>query len=395
MNLSLNLYLLCVTIAICNLLFTAFLLMALPKTRNQVANRLLATLLVCLGVSFLSDLLSANGFFDRYPHLFEYDAGLSLCLGPLLYYYIRLQIRPDQRPRPIAGLHLLPILLYGLLLSDFLLSDADTKRAAIAHPESIPNYMLAQYLKKGQILLYGLGCYRLLLRHNRVVEDVLSSPDNRRLTWLRHLLVAVAGLFAVWVVSNEVDTNILLLGPTLLGFSYWVAYHGISQEPVFDRLSTQSVLPFLQAEPEVRYRNSTLTKAAIESSKQQFEQHMVRARPYLDPALTLTSLAEQLGLNPNHLSQVLNEGFGENFYTFINRHRVEESKRLLVDPAFSHYSILGIATEAGFGAKSTFNKTFREIVGLSPSEFVRQHRAGQPGNPSMASPPAGGDLESH
>jgi AraC-like DNA-binding protein len=55
---------------------------------------------------------------------------------------------------------------------------------------------------------------------------------------------------------------------------------------------------------------------------------------------------------------------------------VEESKRLLLDPAFAHYNILGIAFQAGFSTKSTFNKTFKELTGLSPSEFVKQNRGG-------------------
>jgi len=103
---------------------------------------------------------------------------------------------------------------------------------------------------------------------------------------------------------------------------------------------------------------------------------MAERKPYLDGDLTLTSLAGQLEINPNQLSQILNEGLGENFYRFISRYRVEEIKRLLLNPAFAHYNILGIAFQAGFSTKSTFNKTFKELTGLSPSEFVKQNRPG-------------------
>ena len=70
----------------------------------------------------------------------------------------------------------------------------------------------------------------------------------------------------------------------------------------------------------------------------------------------------------------MNEGFGENFYKFINRFRIEESQRLLLNPAFNHFNILGIAFEAGFNSKATFNKTFKENIGISPSEFVKKHQ---------------------
>jgi AraC-like DNA-binding protein len=135
-------------------------------------------------------------------------------------------------------------------------------------------------------------------------------------------------------------------------------------------------LPIIEEEPAVRYRHSTLTQEYLLQAVQKIESHMAARKPYLDGDLTLTSLAGQLEINPNQLSQVLNEGLGENFYRFVNRYRVEESKRLLLDPAFAHYNILGIAFQAGFSTKSTFNKTFKELTGISPSEFVKQNHPG-------------------
>ena len=101
---------------------------------------------------------------------------------------------------------------------------------------------------------------------------------------------------------------------------------------------------------------------------------MLTQKPYRNNELTLPMLAELLGISTNNLSQILNEGFGENFYKFINRYRIEESQRLLLDPSFMHFNILGIAFEAGFNSKATFNKTFKEIVGISPSEFLKNYQ---------------------
>lgn len=182
----------------------------------------------------------------------------------------------------------------------------------------------------------------------------------------------------MWVVSGEVRWTEPGLGLTLLGFSYWIAGRAVQQESSFATVATETVLPILAEEPAVRYRNATLPEAYRREVMAKIEAHMREQKPYLDGELTLTALAGQLAINPNQLSQVLNEGFGENFYRFVNRYRVEESKRLLLDPAFAHYNILGIAYEAGFSTKSTFNKTFKELTGLSPSTFVKQHHPARP-----------------
>jgi AraC-like DNA-binding protein len=168
-----------------------------------------------------------------------------------------------------------------------------------------------------------------------------------------------------------------LFGAVTLVKSYWLTYHATNQGHLFVNVRTEQIIPILEEAPTVRYRNSTLTGDDILTFKQQIEQYMSENKPYLNDDLTLTTLAEQLKLNPYYLSQVLNEGLGESFYKFINRYRVEESKRLLLDPAFKHYSILAIALEAGFSTKTTFNKTFKEHFGISPSEYRKNNWGGQ------------------
>jgi AraC-like DNA-binding protein len=375
MNLDIGFYLFCIVIAAGNMLLTAVLLFTLRKARNLRANRILGVVLLLLGTSFMSDVLWRNRFFDYYPHLFEYDTPMSLCIGPLVYLYIRYQINPNTRLQPPDLLHLLPLVLYVWLLRDFLFSSAAAKLNMINNL-TIPDFLFVQYLKKVQLLLYGLVCYRLLVRHRRVTRELLSNLESRQLQWLQHLLLGAGVLLGVWVISNELPGAEPMLGLTLLGFSYWIACQALQQESSFAHVATETVLPIIEEEPTVRYRNSSLSDEYLLHAVQKIECHMAERKPYLDGDLTLTSLAGQLEINPNQLSQVLNEGLGENFYRFVNRYRVEESKRLLLDPAFAHYNILGVAFHAGFSTKSTFNKTFKELTGLSPSEFVKQNRPG-------------------
>ena len=56
----------------------------------------------------------------------------------------------------------------------------------------------------------------------------------------------------------------------------------------------------------------------MEKYKSQLEILMQEGKPFLDPNLTLRSLAKRMNIPPNHLSQLLNEGFDNNFAEYIN-----------------------------------------------------------------------------
>jgi len=95
-------------------------------------------------------------------------------------------------------------------------------------------------------------------------------------------------------------------------------------------------------------------------------------KPYLDESLTLTKLVEQIGVPRNQLSAVINNKFESNFYTFVNKYRVEEVKQLIADPKNKDFTILSLAYQAGFPSKSSFHDVFKKFTGMTPSEYQRK-----------------------
>jgi AraC-like DNA-binding protein len=74
------------------------------------------------------------------------------------------------------------------------------------------------------------------------------------------------------------------------------------------------------------------------------------------------------------LSQLVNRGRGRNFSDWVNRYRLAEAQRLLADPSSGIRSVLDAMYAAGFSSKSTFNALFKASSGVTPTEFMRQHR---------------------
>jgi AraC-like DNA-binding protein len=102
---------------------------------------------------------------------------------------------------------------------------------------------------------------------------------------------------------------------------------------------------------------------------QKLQSHLKTAKPYLNESLTLTELARQIGTTRNQLSFLINSAYGENFYSFVNKFRVEEVKQLIADPKNKNFTILSLAFEAGFPSKSSFHTIFKKFTGITPAEY--------------------------
>lgn len=109
----------------------------------------------------------------------------------------------------------------------------------------------------------------------------------------------------------------------------------------------------------------------INEQVEKIQAYVESERPYLNPSLTLRSLAQQVDIHPNQLSWLLNESIGRNFNEFINIKRVEHFKQLVVNPDNAHISLIGLAYESGFNSKTVFNTIFKKEVGMTPKEYQK------------------------
>ncbi|MEL7162439.1 MAG: helix-turn-helix domain-containing protein, partial [Bacteroidota bacterium] len=135
---------------------------------------------------------------------------------------------------------------------------------------------------------------------------------------------------------------------------------------VSQRVFGESPLP---TSPPRKYKKTLLAPEEVDRYKAQLSQLMEETKPFLDPDLSLRQLAERMDLPPNYLSQLLNEGFTQNFAEFVNTYRVEAFKAKVVDPAWQHLTLLGLAYESGFNSKTTFNTSFKRVTGTTPAAY--------------------------
>jgi len=192
--------------------------------------------------------------------------------------------------------------------------------------------------------------------------------DRSRLEfrWLCRLLAATALLWLLWITYAAVDylgyrnqLGIHVYYPFYIFFVViiiWTATAAfLRPQAGMTAQSPRNIKPSPAA--ELRGKGTWLKKA-MESNLY-----------YQDPELSINSLAEKLGLPSRELSQIINNVLKKNFNDFVNEYRVGDVARKMQDPAYDRITLLGIAWEAGFNSKSTFNRIFKQMTGKSPVEY--------------------------
>ena len=110
------------------------------------------------------------------------------------------------------------------------------------------------------------------------------------------------------------------------------------------------------------------------SYKQRLAELMNVEMTFLKPDLTLPVLAACVDCSVNHLSQVINSGYGMSFFDYLNHHRVDYAKQMLSNQDDRLQSVLNIALAAGFNSNSSFYTAFKKASGQTPAQF-RQSQA--------------------
>jgi AraC-like DNA-binding protein len=121
-----------------------------------------------------------------------------------------------------------------------------------------------------------------------------------------------------------------------------------------------------------KYRKSGLKPEHAKKLLTDLQKIMEEEKLFKQPELNIHSLASIMNISKNHLTQVINEQLQMNFFEFINTYRVEEAKKILVNPDYSHLNLQGIAAEAGYKSKTTFFINFKKLTGFSPLEWSKQ-----------------------
>jgi len=107
--------------------------------------------------------------------------------------------------------------------------------------------------------------------------------------------------------------------------------------------------------------------------KCQLEHLMVADKPFLEHSLSLDDIANLLSIPRHHASQIINEHFHMNFFSFVNSYRIKEAEEILKSKrCYCNRTIEDIAYQCGFNNKVSFYRAFKERTNSTPKVFRSQ-----------------------
>lgn len=370
--------------------FAALLLNKKPKALHDA--------ILFYWLLYLGFFIGLNTFGDNLPFsnfkLFPaYVTTLFLLHGPFLYLYTLALTSHDRVRTKKSFLHFIPFILFLAYLVIASFYPEYSGRISLDHVSThVPSptifvLMLLMTAISGPVYFY-LSIVAVQ-KHKQKYLDNFSTIEKINLNWLRILLYLFGIIWLILIIiaithhvfhyaSMDFCINGLFL--SLSAFILLIGYYGLRQTEIFTRLP-EVVIPKVENKIEEydydskeKYINIPLSEDELSGYIDKITTYMDNEKPWLNPELTLPLLAAGLEIPTHHLSRVINEKFGRNFFDFINEYRVNEFKNKLFNPTYHNFSLLGIAFECGFNSKSAFNRVFKKTTGLTPSEYKNSQR---------------------
>jgi AraC-like DNA-binding protein len=384
--------------AFSSLFFLAILTLA-KKNNSQTGYKFLSLFFLSLSFVFADEAFSNMGLYADYPVLTIIFQPALYAVAPAFYLAVVYLSSANKKLSANVFLHFIPYFILACLsVAIYFLTSAD--KFSLSDDTAAGNEKLTDlifiFMLFVQIFTYLYLSVRKLKKHGQALPLFVSNISDNDYRWIYKIIIGLSILSIVWLMEAIVDKTQLSLyfSFVYLAGVYYTGVQVIRQKDVFpfSKEQNESVAalideagdetPVLETavsanQPETSNeiivskgsKKQVLADEKLLHYKEQLLKLMEKEKPYSDSDITLPKLGRMLLLNTYQTSYLINTCFSENFYTFINRYRIEECKRMLESNEYNHLSILGIGYEAGFNSKTAFNTTFKKNTGVTPKEY--------------------------
>lgn len=356
--------------------FFAGLLIA-TRRPYSTASRIMTAWLFLFCIEMIFALINRT-VLDMYSFPF-----ISLTYGPLLFLYVRHMTVPSRRFSPWHALHFIPFVVFFAVSVIFREEPIfDDLTGFLVTDRFIPLRIVYSVIFFLSVTVYSILAFLEIRNHQRHLRDLVSYTSAKlTLNWLKILSITFySGYVVVFILGGiKILAGLLPFDPYVMTFvfitffSFAYSFYAVRQPeilnfpvPLDDEDDTNG------SSTAERYARSGLRPQQAEEYLTRLLKIMDEEKLYLDGDLTINDLAVKTGIPRHYITEVLNEKYGRNFFSFVNEYRIREALSRMNDPKYQHYTLLAIAYDAGFNSKSTFNSFFKAYTGKTPSAYRKE-----------------------
>lgn len=363
--------------------FLLSIIVLIKKKERNYAAYFLAIMLFGLSMNLLFYFLRDVGVTKKIPVLDNLYLPWPMLSAVCFYLYIVFSAPFQQRLTLFNKWAFLPFVVFSIVyvvlwfdtyfLEDgYFLSDS-----AITFINVFEEYFAIAYA-----LFLGFLSYAKINGHEHEIQLQFSNYNISKLIFHRKLLIIMLIFCVLWMALY---TYVLMTQQyaTLIYYALWVFMALVLQWIAWTGfINDDALLPeFVPSKNNDEVKNGVATDTReIKTQKltednahfneliDLFEKELI----YKNPNLSLSSLADSLGISKSYLSALINQATHKNFYEFVNDYRVRHLIHLFKTDKTDDFTILGLAFESGFNSKSTFQVAFKKSTLKTPSTFLKE-----------------------
>lgn len=338
------------------------------KNRKNT-NVFLTILVVVLTIGLSGRVLYLSGFFGGNERVVVFSEMSTLLFGATVFLFTRSSLFNIAFSRKDL-IHYLPAVIYNCFVVAFFIYPSDETLTMRRNSGT-------QYL--GILIFVGIGLLvnvtywwmsiRRYQEFKAKVQNELSYTVKSQ--FFLNFLLAIGFCMLVWTSMYVLE----LLGFGVLSRTVWqMVWFSLAIIILFIAFYSIKEPDLYKVKLEIKgkkYIGSKLSPSDLNKLKEKLDKIMLDKKPYLNRKLLKSELAELLEVSNPEIARVLNECIGMNFFEYVNYYRIKEFIALAKSEKGMHMSFFGLAQEAGFNSKTTFNKSFKNLMGKTPKQYFQ------------------------
>ena len=370
---------------------TIYMLLFSKNAAKSYADYVLSILLLVHCWSVILFLILYSEYILLFPHVFKTGLPLNFLIAPCSYLYVRAVLLNEKKFQKRDVIHLIPFFIVLINYIPFYLLPVNEKVTVIQNslnywPDTFKyqaGFLPENFSNLFRLILaiiYLVLQWNLILSYKKVhKESSIQIQISNVLKWLKLFTITSTVIFfgiigfmlTVFFLPSYYNDDLLMQIPSLLvsvGFFVMAAY--LLTHP--EILSGLPFVKYKEVPSDVTNDKSYMFPYINEDYKLEMERivdYFKTEKPYLNKNLNINQVSVALAIPSRELSFIINNHFGQRFNDFLNKYRIEYITKKINKEYLSNYTIEGIASEAGFASKSTFNLAFKKYHQCTPTEY--------------------------